>query len=413
LFGGCPRGANDRLRIGFIGVGRMGSDNIGYAAQVPGVEIAAVCDVYQPALETAEAQAKELGFDGVQAVKDFRRVLADKSIDAVSIATPDHWHAYMTIEACKAGKDVWVEKPACVYVEEGLKMIEAARRYKRVVEGGTIERSGGFFRQAREMVRSGRLGDITFCNTFQTGLEKKEGWGNPPDGDPPPGLDWDLWLGPAPRRPFNPNRWGVAKDRFSTFRYFWDYAGGAMTDGGVDLLDVVQFAFDEAMPIGISAQGGRFYTTDNTETPDTMMATFRYPGFIGCYESRTANPYPEYGQTYGTAFHGTEATLLVNREGCRLFPNAKGAEPETWEDKEMVPSNLPHWRNFVECVRTRAKPVSDIETVVRSTMTCLLANIALRKGVSLEWDDAHSTVRQREAQAYLRAHYRAPWKLEV
>jgi len=414
LFNGALRGANDRLRIAFIGLGRMGSDNLGFAAQIPGVEVAAVCDVYQPALETAEAKAKKLGFTGVQAVKDFRRILDDKSIDAVSIAAPDHWHAYMMIEACKAGKDVWVEKPACVYVEEGLKMIEAARRYRRVVQGGTMQRSGGFFRQAREIVRSGRLGEITFCNTFQTGRAKKEGWGNPPDSDPPAGLDWDLWLGPAPRRPFNANRWGVAEGRFSTFRYFWDYAGGAMTDWGVHLLDVVQFCLNETMPIGVSAQGGRFYTTDNTETPDTLLATYRYPGFVGCYESRTANPYPEYGQrTYGTAFHGSDATLLVNREGCWLFPAAKGAEPEVWENKELAPSNLPHWHNFVECVRTREKPVSDIETCVRSTITCLLANLAFRHGLALEWDDARSTVRQREAQPYLRAHYRAPWKLEV
>jgi predicted dehydrogenase len=413
LFTGNLRGANDKLNVAFIGTGQMGSGNIGYAAKVPDIQIVAVCDVYQPALERAQAQAKRLGFEGVKAVKDFREILADKSIDAVSIATPDHWHAYITVEACKAGKDVWVEKPACVYVEEGVKMVEAARKYKRIVQAGTMQRSGGFFQKAREIVKSGDLGDISFCRTFQAGLSKKEGWGNPPDSDPPAGLDWDLWLGPAPKRPFNANRWGVAEKRWSTFRYFWDYAGGAMTDWGVHLLDIVQFAFDEAMPVSVAAQGGKFYVNDNTETPDTMLVTYRYPGFVGSYESRTVNPFPMYNSSYGTSFHGTKATLMVNRAGYWIFPNEKGAEPIAETSKDLSEMNVPHWRNFLECVRSRQKPTSDIETCVRTTTTCLLANIALRHDVTLDWDDKAFTVKQHDAKPYLKAKYRSPWKLEV
>src|ERR1700730_4597023 len=180
LFTGNLRGANDKVNVAFIGVGRMGSGNIGYAAKVPGVQITAVCDVYQPALERAEAEAKKLGFDGVKAVKDFRQILADKSVDAVCIAAPDHWHPYMTVEACKAGKDVYVEKPACVYVNEGIKMVEAARKYKRVVQAGTMQRSGGFFQKARAIVKSGDLGEISFCRTFQAAVSPSEGYGNPP-----------------------------------------------------------------------------------------------------------------------------------------------------------------------------------------------------------------------------------------
>ncbi|HXS93082.1 MAG TPA: Gfo/Idh/MocA family oxidoreductase [Candidatus Limnocylindrales bacterium] len=414
LFTGSVKGANDRIRVAFVGTGRMGSANIGYCAQVPGFEIAAVCDVYQPALEKAEAQAKKLGFDGVKAVHDFRDILADKSIDAVSIATPDHWHAYIAIEACKAGKDVWVEKPACVYVEEGRKMVEAARKYKRVMQAGTMQRSGGYFRKARDLVKSGALGEITFCPTFQAGLAKREGWGKPPDSAPPAGLDWDLWLGPAPKRPFNPNRWGVRDTEWSAFRYFWDYAGGAMTDWGVHLLDITQFAFDEAMPLSVSAQGGKFYVDDNTETPDTMLATFRYAKFVASYESRTANNFPMYQNTYGTAFHGSEATMLVNRDGVFVFPNKKGAAPEiTTKDKALADMNVPHWRNFQECLRSREKPASDIETCVRSTTTCLLANLALRHAVTLDWDEPAWTVKQHEIKPFLKAKYRAPWTLEV
>jgi predicted dehydrogenase len=413
LFTGKVRGANDRPNIAFIGSGRMGSDNMHFAAKAGGVEIVAVCDVYQPALERAEAQARRLGFNGVRTHRDFREILGDKSVDAVAIATPDHWHAYMTIEACKAGKDVWCEDPACVYVEEGLKMVEAARRYQRVVQAGTIERSGAFFQKAREIVRSGDLGDITFCNTFQSVTMSKEGYGNPPDSDPPPGLDWDLWLGPAPKRPFNANRWGVAPDRWSTSRYFWDYSGGAMTDWGVHLLDIVQFAFDEAMPVSISAQGGKFYATDNLETPDTMLATYRYSGFLGAYECRSANPFPWYKNTSATAFHGTTATLVVNRDGYWIWPAEKGKQPAAETTHNMADMHVLHWKNFLECLRTRQKPASDIETCVRTTTTCLLSNLALRHGVTLDWDEKAFTVKQHDMQPFLRANYRSPWKLEV
>ena len=296
-----------------------------------------------------------------------------------------------------------MEKPACVYVEEGLKMIQAARKYQRVVQGGTMQRSGGFFRKAREIVKSGELGDITFCRTFQADATRKEGWGNPPDSDPPPGLDWDLWLGPAPARPFNANRFGVSSDHYSTFRYFWDYAGGEMTDWGVHLLDIVQFAFDEAMPLGISAQGGKFYVTDNTETPDTMLVTYRYPGFIGAYESRTANPFPMYNSGYGTAFHGTKATLMVNRDGYTIFKQGPGATPVVENSQELAPMNLPHWQNFLECIRTRQRPTSDIENCVRSTLTCVLANISMRRGLTLAWDDRAMTVRPARSPALSRS----------
>jgi len=411
IFTGNVKGANDKVNVGFIGVGAMGSGNIGFSAQVPDVQIVALCDVYQTNLEKAEAKAKKLGFQP-KTVKDFREILADKSIDAVCIATPDHWHAYMTVEACKQGKDVYVEKPACVYVEEGVKMVQAARKYNRVVQAGTMQRSGAFFQKAREIVKSGDLGDITFCRTWQASLEKKEGWGNPADGEPPAGLDWDLWLGPAPKRPFNANRWGIG-DRWSTFRYFWDYAGGAMTDWGVHLLDIVQFAFDEAMPKSVTAQGGKFYVTDNVETPDTMLATFYYPGFLGTYESRTCNPFPLYEANYGTSFHGTKGTLMVNRGGYKLWPAAKGAQPIEEHDKQMALMNVPHWKNFLECIRTRQKPTSDIETCVRTTTTCLLANLSMRHNLWLDWDDKAFTVKQSEAKQYLKMRYRAPWKLEV
>src|SRR5215831_10404350 len=195
LFTGRVKGANDRVATGHIGIGAMGSSNLGFALKLPDVEPVAVCDVYQPHLEKAVATTSKAG-KTVKAVKDFREILADKTIDAVCISTPDHWHAYMSVEACKAGKDVFVEKPASVYVEEGLKMAQAARKYNRVVQAGTMQRSGGYFKKAAELVKSGIAGVPTFCHTFQAGNASEKGFGNPADTDPPADLNWDMWLGP-------------------------------------------------------------------------------------------------------------------------------------------------------------------------------------------------------------------------
>ncbi len=415
LFTGRVKGANDRIAVGHIGLGAMGTSNLGFALKLPDVQVATLCDVYQPHLERAVTNAGKAGVKP-KTVKDFREIMADKSIDAVCISTPDHWHAYMAIEGCKNGKDVFVEKPASVYVEEGQKMVQAARKYNRVVQAGTMQRSGGYFKKAAELVKSGILGDITFVHTWQSGAVKKQGWGRPADGPVPAGLDWDMWLGPAPKVPFNLNRWGVGVTTFPTFRYFWDYAGGAMTDWGVHLIDPVHQCFGEPMPTTISTQGGKLYVDDNTETPDTMMATFTYPKFMLTYESRTANPMPMFaGQGAATSIHGTEANIVVTRGGCWLIPNKTSkVEAQTYENNnEMRDLNIPHWKNFIECIKSRAKPTSDIETCVRSSTVCLLSNLSMRHKTMLEWDEKNWTVKQANVKPFLKAKYRAPWKLEV
>jgi predicted dehydrogenase len=416
LFTGNVKGANDRIAVGYIGLGAMGSGNLGYGLKTPGLQPVAVCDVYKPHEERAVAAARK-GNVEVKAVKDFREILADKSIDAVCISTPDHWHAYMTVEACKAGKDVYVEKPSCTYVEEGQKMVQAARKYNRVVQAGTMQRSGGYFKKAAELVAGGSIGEVTFCHTFQSGATKRTGWGNPPDSAAPDDLNWDMWLGPAAARPFNANRWGVKTANFPTFRYFWDYAGGAMTDWGVHLIDPLHQCFGEVMPSAVVALGDKFYVTDNSETPDTMHATFYYPKFLVTYESRTCNPLPLFGrdQSAGTTIHGTEATIFVNRSGCWLIPNAKSAvEAQAWEkNAEMSQTNMPHWQNWAECLKTREKPASDIETCVRSSTACLLANLSMRFKTRLDWDEKNWTVQQDAAKPFLKARYRSPWRLEV
>jgi predicted dehydrogenase len=414
IFTGNVRGANDRISAGFIGMGKMGRDNLRWAMRQPNLVATAVCDVYDRNLKMASDIAKGQAGGPGRAMLDFREMLNDKSIDVVCIATPDHWHAYMTVEACKAGKDVYVEKPVATTIDEAGKMVEAARKYNRVVQAGTMQRSAIHFQKAVDLVRRGELGKVAFVRTWNYSHSGPEGIGNPPDSDAPAGLNWDQWLGPAPARRFNANRFGVdPEDRyFSTFRWFWDYAGGMMTDWGVHLLDIVQWAFEEAMPTSATASGGKFYLRDNRETPDTLQVTYEYPGFLAVYENRESNQQSMFDRGYGILFHGERATLFVDRSECRLI-SEKGSTLMNWEMKSSGGGNLEHWANFLECVRTRQRPVSDIDKCRRSTATCLLGNIALRSGQRVDLDSKNWTVAQPGAGKYLSREYRGPWKLAV
>lgn len=405
---------SDQLGVGVIGLGRQGLFNMRKFMEFPDFRIRALCDVYAPHV----AKGKEIA--DVDTHHDFREVLERKDVDVVLISTPDHWHALQTILACQAGKDVYVEKPTSVFVVEGRKMVEAARKYERVVQVGTQQRSGRHFRKAVDIIRSGDLGKITAIRCWNFGNSFPEGIGNPPDGDPPPGLDWDLWLGPAPWRPFNPNRFGVAPDRWSTFRYFWDYAGGVMTDWGVHLLDIVQWATGQAAPLTVAASGGKFGVRDNRETPDTLTAVYEYPGFICTYENRDCNAHGINEHGYGIEFYGSEGTLFIDRSGFKITPQVRRVGEDriprmySMEFPNVNDNNHDHVADFLRCIRSRQRPVSDIEVGHRSTTTCLLANISYRVGRKLRWDGASEQfLDDPEAATHLIREYRAPWKLEV
>jgi len=414
IFTGNVRGANDRVSAAFIGMGKMGRSNLGYAMRQENLEVTAVCDIFDRNLNTAVEMTQKQPGGAAKGIRDFREILADKSIDVVCISTPDHWHPYMTVEACKAGKDVYVEKPICVVVDEGTKMVQAARKYKRVVQAGTMQRSAVHFAKAAEIVRRAELGKITFVRCWNYGLAKPEGIGDPPDQEPPPTLDWDMWLGPAPKRAYNPNRFGVdPQDHyFSNFRWFWDYAGGMMTDWGVHWLDIVQWAFGEQMPTGLSAFGGKFYVNDNRETPDTLQVTYEYPGFLAVYENRDGNAQSMFEKSGGILFHGTLGTMFLDRSGYKIVPE-KGSSIEPSELKSTSSGNREHWANFLDCVKTREKPTSDIEKCQHSTTTCLLGNVALRSKLRLDFDAQKWTVNEPDAKKYLSREYRKPWKLVV
>lgn len=409
-------GPNDKILVGVIGTGRMGVENLQAFAKQAEVEIAAVCDVYQPnldkGLKATDGKAKTC--------KDFREVLDNKDINVVIVASPDHWHALHTVQACQAGKDVYVEKPISVAVEEGKRMVEAARKHNRVVQVGTWQRSGIHFQKAVQFVQDGFIGKVSFVRTWNYANIYPEGIGNPPDSDPPAGLDWDLWLGPAPRVPFNWNRFGVG-DRWSTFRYFWDYAGGWMTDWGVHLLDVVQWAMKVDGPSAVSASGGKFYLQDNSEIPDTLQVTYEYPGFVCTYENRLNNGNSMYGHGYGIEFHGTDGTLFVDRAGFRVIPEKRNTgkkEVDRTATVQMESANdalVDHARNFLDCVKSRKHPASDIEISHRSTSTCQLGNVAYRGRERIVWDVVNQRLVQAgsEARKLLSRDYRAPWKLII
>ena len=414
--GRAASSAAGRIRVAVVGLGGRGRESHCTALmqmEKENVEIAALCDCDERRLQQGARKVSEQTGKTPALFTDYRKLLEDKSIDAVSLATPNHWHALQTIWACQAGKDVYVEKPGSHNIYEGRKMVQAARKYDRVVQVGTWQRSGVHFQRAVEIVTSGQLGKVTFVRTWNYGHQKQDGIGNPPDAEPPAGLDWNMWLGPAPTRAFNQNRFGVDPKQYSFFRYFWDYAGGMMTDWGIHLLDIVQMAFNETEPTAIASLGGKFYLQDNRETPDTMEVTYEYPnGMLVTYETREANSQSMFKHGYGILFHGTEGTLFVDRAGYQLVPE-RGSSLEAMEEERSNDALDAHWQNFIDCIKTRKRPMSDIEIGHHSTTTAILGNVAYRSKLRIGWDAQHETTVQPEPRHLLKREYRKPWKLEV
>ncbi len=418
--------ARKTFRLGFIGMGRRGRNTLRAALKQPEIDVVAISEVYRPNVDAALKMVPN-----AKVYPDFRDLIAAKDIDAVCITTPDHWHAYMTVEACKAGKDVYVEKPISVTVHEGQMMVQAARKYNRIVQVGTQQRSGKHFQKAVEIIHRGEIGTISFVRTWNYDNEFPQGIGNPSDREPPADLDWDMWLGPAPKRAFNENRFGVHPDHYSYFRWFWDYAGGMMTDWGIHLLDIVLWAMKEKGPRVITTIGSKYLINDNRETPDVIQANFEFPNFVCVYENRITNEQSMFNHGYGIAFHGTAGTLFVDRRGYKVIPEMKSldlseSEPRAYtnsydregrmQPKDGIASNNStdaHWSDFIASMKSRKPPICDIEIGHRSTVIALLGNVALRSRQRVEWDPESETTNNKEAQTYLRRDYRPPWKLEL
>ena len=415
--------------IGFGLIGRIHARN--FRAQ-PDAQIVAVAETYRPRLDAAAAL---VGGSIVQH-RDFRRLLENKAVDAVVVATPDHWHALMTMMACAAGKDVYVEKPLTLFVREGRWMAEVARRYQRVVQVGTQQRSGPHYQKARELIRHGQVGQLVSvqCNFFRN---VTPGFGNPPDGAPPPDLDYDLWLGPAPKRAYNPNR------ALYHFRWFWDYSGGQMTNLGAHSLDTVHWIAGVQGPTAVTSAGGRVFLKDNCEVPDVQDAIIEYPGFhTVCQFRECAAGFSKTGMG-GVDFQGNKGTMSLHRDGYEIVSDKKenptnivariigghpvgGPQPieeppaQLWTEPVKDSSGdykdqyLQHTRNFLECIKSRKEPNSDLESAHRVATVCHLANISLRTGRKIRWDSQREQITgDAEAAKMLRRPYRKPWDAEL
>jgi len=427
-------GANERVNVGVIGFGLIGQIHTKSFMDQHDVEIGAVADCYAPRVDAGAA----LAGSRCQKYGDFRKLLENKDVDAVVVATPDHWHALATMMACAAGKDVYCEKPMTLFVREGRWMTEVARKHKRVVQVGVQNRSGPNFQRAGELIRAGKLGElVSIQNNYFRNVSP--GFGNPPDQAAPPDLDYDLWLGPAPQRPYNPNR------AIYHFRWFWDYSGGQMTNLGQHSLDLVHFFLGVTAPRAVYSSGGRFHLKDNCEVPDTQDAIIEYPGFNVTCQYREATAGAKGTGMGGLVFYGTKGHMPVGRTGFELVPDPKinpvnavakvlpeghpvgGPQPvaetgpkQFWAeaDKDDTGDAMKdyrrHARNFLDCVKSRKQPIADLESGHQVATVCHLANISLRTGRKLVWDsEREEIVDDKEANGMLTRPYRAPWDREL
>ncbi|MCZ2151088.1 MAG: Gfo/Idh/MocA family oxidoreductase [Bryobacterales bacterium] len=416
-------GANDRVQVGFIGYGLIGRQHVSDFKNQKDVDMAAMAETYQPRLEEGlqDCGPRAKGY------RDFRKLIDNKDIQAVVVSTPDHWHALMTMMACAAGKDVYVEKPLTLFIDEGKWMVKAARRYNRVVQVGTQQRSGLHYQKARELVREGYLGKVHHVS-MNAARNVMPGFGAFPPEAPPSELDYDMWLGPAPKRPYQKLR------SLYHFRWFWDYSGGQMTNLGAHHIDIVQWYMGVKGPRVVSCVGGRWDLEGDGEVPDTQDAVFRYPEFtatISLREAAVGRPVP------GLEFMGHKASLVIGRGGFDITPEMKidpnnavpqfkghstggvrhtAVKPVPWTQPMKEPGSSDqqfdlHVRNFLDCIKTRQRPIADVEGGHQITTACHLANLSLRLGGrSLRWDAEKETIAgDAEAAAMMRRPYRAPW----
>ena len=372
-------GANERIRLGFIGIGGRGKQVASAFSQHADAEIVALCDVSRSTVEEANARLTE-GKAGI--FGDFRKLLDQKDIDAVVIATPDHWHAIQTTMACRAGKDVYCEKPLSKTIREGRHMVNTARETKRVVQVGTHRRSGVSYAEAAKLIASDKLGKVTVARAFDTTNMFPLGIGKAVPSDPPADLDWEMWLGPRPSRPFQAT---IAPFKFR----WWDLYATRYSDNGVHFIDIMRWLTgDEIAPTKITALGGQFVIDDDRTTPDVMEGMFQFPSgrllIFGQYETsgNRALPRPAFAE-----FRGTQGALYVRDDGYEILPE-RGGRYQAEREARVEPMNkdLPegyaqhvrdHTRNFLDCIKSRALPNADIEIGHRSTSMALLANIAL------------------------------------
>lgn len=393
---GASSAPNERVRVGVIGIRGQGKVLANALAAFSDASVSALCDVDESLLHPLAREIESRQGHTPALATDFRRLLENPELDAIVVATPDHWHAPMTILACQAGKDVYVEKPVSHTLDEGPAMIAAAVRNKRVVQSGLQQRSGSHFQSAVEYLRSGRLGSVHLAKAWTVHQRKSIGFRK--NSEAPAGVDYDLWLGPAAARPFNPNRFHY------NWHWFWDYGTGELGNWGVHLLDVARWGLGVELPTHVSAVGGKHHFQDDQQTPDTLFVNYAYPGKTITWEHRLWSSHGQEGRSAAVAFCGDRGTLIVDRGGWKVYGQKDAANEGASELLE------PHLRNFVDCIRTRAVPACPLETGHVSSALCHLGNIAYRLGRSLNVDPRKGiVVNDVDAGELASREYRSPW----
>ncbi len=401
--------ANEKVNVGLVGCNGMGFSDLTAFLENPQVECIALCDIDEGVLNKRAADVEKIrGKKPANLYKDWRKLIENKDIDVVIVGTPDHWHCLIMTAACAAGKDVYCEKPLGNSIEECNLMVKAAQKYKSVVQVGQWQRSDQHWLSAVDFIRSGKLGKIRLVRVFSY-----QGWCPSipvlADEPVPVGVDYDMWLGPATKRPFNRNRFHF------TFRWFWDYAGGLMTDWGVHLLDYALFGMDVTTPKSIMAMGGKYgYPTDACETPDSLQTIYEFDGFNVMWDHAIGINDGAYGRSHGLGFVGENGTLVVDRSGWEVIPEivnrAKRMEAVALV-KKTGEGLKNHVNNFLECVKTRNPNTNaSVEIGAHIAKFSHLGNIAYRSGKKLVWDGAKFT-NDVDANKYLIPSYREPWKL--
>lgn len=397
---------NEQISLGMIGVGSQGTGRLRQFLQHQDVRIAAICDVDRVHLDRAIALVEAARGYKPRGFGDFRRILEDREIDAVAVVTPDHWHAIPTVRAFEAGKDVFVEKPLSYSVAEGRAMADASMRHKRVSQmGNHIHNDFPNYRRVVELVRSGTLGRITRVHCWKTSRTEPFTTDNP--ATLPPELDYDFWLGPAPRRPYDAFRC------HRTFREFWDYSGGTLIDFWCHIVDVAMWALDLEAPRSISAVGGRLFLTDSTEAPDTVEAVLDYPNLVFMFSLRpTPLPGFEHMGNIGCLFEGTDASVVTNYEKHEVWVRGQRADDFPRPDPS-IPDSPGHIREFLDAIKTRNLDTTcNVRYGHRLSKLGLLTNIAYRSGRRIYWDDQRERIlNDGDASRYLSRRFRKPYKL--
>jgi len=391
-------GPNETIQVGVVGLGQQGRELALELVKIPGVRISALCDVDVQALAGAQHEIEDATGTRPALITEHEKLMSREDVDAVIVATPDHWHARMSIEALQAGKDLYLEQPVAHSILEGQAILKVAAQTKRIVQTGLPQRSGAHFQSAVDLIHSGEIGRVHLAKAWA--VHRRRSIGKAAVAPVPMGVDYDRWLGPAASRHFQPNRF------HQNWPWFWDYGSGELGLWGVQLLDVVRWGLNLDVPVRVAAGGGRRGFHDDRETPDTLTVQFEFPEVDVVWEHRQWSSRGIEGRTAAVAFYGEQGTLIVDRSGWKVYDGREGLYANASEIRQA------HMQNWIDSIRTRQAPSASLETGTRSMLMCHLGNISYRLGREIRFDPSTlSFGSDRGAVSLLSSPCRKPWEL--